>query len=396
VVHRSVESTLANGQLLPVHRTVVILQKDIPREYLIKKTTIQFMHGRQRVKWEDNDRYSIQALPEVLDFAGNDPVLVTPVIGWGACKKYDFPQEGVVAFAYRNGDWHRVALAELPPNLSVNLLHSGIEHWEHKLVTPKDKIEPNWQLRQGAPVSEVVEKYANYNAKSSDPGSVSCARLNPPRDPEFAAAVKMNIAAEANARVLTAQVKSSSATPEVISKDDYWKAKGKWTGATYLQDSCEGIVEDVDPIREMTPDGVTEDGLWKSVGDVLTLADGGRIPMREFGLRAFQGPASVQAVVCSGNVIFTVKGARVSDQTVKNQLIVHRFSRTGGLIDALRINFANLGQFFPPEEWPQLWEMRVMDGQLEITFGKYSYERWPTDGGVLDHRVTYTVPLPTG
>jgi hypothetical protein len=109
--------------------------------------------------------------------------------------------------------------------------------------------------------------------------------------------------------------------------------------------------------------------------------------MREFGLSWPQFPTAVRAVTCSRTVIFTVK------KKVRDQLLIHRFSHTGALIDALRIDLAELGQFFPQDKLPELWEIRAADEHLEITIGEYSYPKMPYDGGVLDHRVTYTAQL---
>lgn len=381
------EVSLSNGQLLLVHRDATYGPDEWGRSGRgrLKKQSIHFSLDGKKVNWENNDKWPFDYMPDILDVVGNTPVLVMPVHRWGPCNKYDFPQEGLVAFAFKNEIWRRIPLVELPANLKVNLLRSthDIRYWKEfkgKLITPQDKV----RLEKGAgwggtkPGQSILEAGKFYVAAEE-----SCARIHPLPNPQQEEAAEQNIRAETNAPILTAKVKHSSGSPQTVSSDDYRKTKGNWTGSGSLSSSCKGIVEGIESIRQYR-DG----GAWHMVGYSLILKNGNQIPIKQPGIQSTQAPALMEVVVCSESDIFAIK------RRDKEQLIVHRFTQTGNPIDALRVNLPNISQFIPEEKWPMVWEVQVTKENLTITLGNYSYTNTAEHGGVLEQQVTYAVQLP--
>lgn len=382
------EVLLANGQLLLVQREVTYGPDEFGRSGRgqLKEQSIRFSHNGKKVKWENDDHWLLQRMPDILDIVGDTPVLVIPVDRWGPCNKYDFPQEGLAALAYRDGDWRRIPLAELPVNLKVNLLRTthAIQYWKEykgKQITPQDRLKlesggGTWgTTRQGQSILEA----GKFHAAREE----SCARIRPLPNPQLDEAAEKNIEAETNAPILTAQVTDSSDSSRTVSSDDYRMAKGYWTGSGYVGTSCKEIVKGIRSIRQYR-DG----GSWHMVGHEIVLKNGVHIPIKQPGIKWAQAPASMEAVVCGENGILAVKRQN------KEQLIVHRFAQTGNLIDALRVNLPDISKFFPVGKWPMVWEVQAMGEDMTITLGNYSYTGTANQGGVLEQNVTYTVHLP--
>lgn len=378
---------LANGQLLSVHREATYGPDEWGRSGRgrLKEQSIRFSHNGKKVKWENDDKWPISYLPDILDVVDDVPILVIPVHRWGPCNKYAFPQEGLAAFAYRNGDWSRIPFTDLPENLKVNLLRDthAIRYWKEyrdKLITPLDKVKletraPWGATKAGQSILEASKFYAAYEE--------SCARIRPLPNLQLEEAAGKNIDAETNAVALTAQVKHSSDSPQTVSPDDFRAAKGNWTGSGYLSTSCKDIVEGIGSMRQYR-DG----GAWHMVGHTLVLKNGNQIPIKQPGIKWAQAPASMEAVVCYGHSILAIK------RQDREQLIVHRFAQTGNLIDALKVQLPDLSRFFPEGKWPMVWEVQAKGEDLAITLGNYSYTKTANLGGVLEQQVTYTMKLP--
>ena len=381
------EVLLASGQLLVVHREATYGPDEWGRSGRgsLKKQSIRFSHDGKKVKWENDDKWPIHYTPDILDVSGNIPILVMPVYRWGPCNKYDFPQEGLVAFGYRSEIWSRIPFAELPTNLKVNLLRSthAIRHWNEykdRLITPKDKLRlesgGGWG---GTKSGQSILEASKFYAADED----SCARIHPLPNPQLEELAEKNNVAETNAPILTAEVKHSSGSPKTISSDDFQRTKGSWTGSSYLSNSCKSVVNGVGSIREYR-DG----GSWHMSGYTLVLKNGVQIPIRQPGIKWAQAPASMETVVCSENDILAVK------RPSKEQLVIYRFTQTGDLIGALRVNLPVISQFIPEGKWPMIWEVQAMGSNLTITLGNYAYTMTANQGGVLEQQVTYTVQLP--
>ena len=381
------EVLLSDGQLLLVHRTETNGPDQWGRsgEGQLKEQTIYFSHNGKKIKWVNEDGWRLQNRPDILDFVNGVPVLVIPVHRWGQCEKYDFPQEGLVAFGYINDRWNRIPFSDLPEVLKVNLLRTthDIKYskaYKGERITPsyKQKREKgsNWGASEhGVSISEAIKSY-----KSKEE---SCARIHPPPDPKIDALKQENAEAEAHAQELVATVISSSNLPVKISPDEYRKVKGRWAGNAYLSESCRGIVYGIEPIRKYT-DG----GSWHLVGCTLILDNETRIPFQEQNLKKFQAPILLNSVTCNQRFIYTVK------QQSKDKLIVHRFSNSGILIDALSVLLPDISKFFPEGKWPGIWNVLAKEDLVTITFGTYSYTATADRGGVLEQQVSYNIPLP--
>ena len=96
----------------------------------------------------------------------------------------------------------------------------------------------------------------------------------------------------------------------------------------------------------------------------------------------------MEAVTCDNSSIYAVR------RQSKDQLIVHRFSHTGTLIDALRITLPEVTQSFPEGKWPVIWQVFPANEQLAIVLASYSYTRAENLGGLLEQRLNYTIQLP--
>jgi len=378
------EVLLATGQLLLVHREVTYGPLQLgSNSRNLKAQSISFYHKGEKVKWENNDKWPIHYMPDILDIVDNTPVLILPVYRWGPCNKYGFPQEGLAAFAYRNGSWIRISLTELPASLRVNLLvsTSSIQYrkeFNGKLITPQDKIRldanPGDTARHKQSILDVSKRYAAYED--------SCARIRPLPNQKLEEQTEKNSEAETNALTLTAQVKYYSDSPLAISPDDF---RTKSTGPSHFNISCKGVIEDIKDIRQYR-DG----GGWSLVGYTLELKNGNRVPIKQPDSKPGQTLplALMVAVACSENDIIAIR------RPSREQLIVHRFSQMGSLIGVFRVNLPDLPKFIPEGKWPAVWEVKAKGEEITITLGNYSYTNTAGHGGVLEQQVVYTVQFP--
>lgn len=376
---------LADGHLLPVHRTVTYGPDEWGRSGRgrLKEQTIRFSRDGQKIKWENNDLWPIVYMPDVLDYVNGMPVLVMPVHRWGPCNKYDFPQEGLVAFGYQNGRWDRIAIANLPKELKVNLLRSthAIQYWDaykDKRITPSDKQElerSGWgSTKQGQSISEASKFYANYED--------SCARIRPLPNPQLDALKQINNAVEQNAKIITASLVSVNTSPEKVSQEDFAKSKGTWTGNGYLNESCKGIVTTIEALREYF-----DQGSWHLVGFQLNLANDKKIPLRQTNLAKFQAPAVLQLVTCEKNAIYTIKREN------KENLVIHRFTYSGESLDASRVFLPGTDKI-TGNKWGDIWSMTQLNDQITIVLADYTYTGTANQGGTINQKQTYVFKLP--
>jgi hypothetical protein len=372
----------ADGRLLLVHRTATYGPDIWGRsgQGSLKEQTIRFIHNGQKIEWENSDLWPIVYMPDILDVIDGMPVLVMPVHRWGPCEKYGFPQEGLVAFGYRNGRWDRIALSDLPKELRVNLLRSthAIQYWDRykdKRITPSikhDLEQSGWgSTKQDQSISEASKFFA---------GTVdSCARIRPLPNPLLEVLKQQNAEAETRAQALVATITSSSNSLEKISPDDFRKTKRGTAVTGSLAENCKDVVEQVEGLRQYG-DG----GSWNLVGYTLVLRNGSRVPIQQPNIKFAQAPDSLESVTCDEKSIYTVK------RQSKDQLIIHRFSYSGALIGALHITLPEVAE----GTWPMIWEVMVSNGQLGISLADYSYTATANQGGLVKQRLNYTVQLP--
>lgn len=375
---------LANGQLLSVHRAVTYGADGYGRSGQggMRDQTIRFSHNGNEIEWKSQDHWPIVYMPEILDIVNGVPVLTIPVHRWEPCEKYGFPHEGLAAFGYRNEHWERMDFATVPVDLKVNLLRSthAIQYWDEykgKRITPtlKQKLEQNsWGPGQGQTIPEISKFYAAIED--------SCARMHPLPDPVFDAAKLKNAAAEVNAKNVVAHVVSSSTHSETITAGGFRQGKGNWTGEGFMRGSCTGVVDRIEPIRQYD-----EKGGWNLIGQSLMLKNGNRVPMLHSNSNSL---AYLDPVTCDKKKIYAIRHIR------KDQLIIHRFTHAGTLIDALRITLPETDNFFTQEKRPQIWDMAIQNEQLSFSLGVYSYTGTADQGGQLEQRLNYVVQLPNG
>src|SRR5262245_21062057 len=344
---------LADGQLLSVHRTATHGPDAWGRSGRggLRKQTIRFSHNGQNITWKNNDPWLIARMPEILDFANDMPVVILPVHRWGPCEKYDFPQEGLVAFGYRNGQWDRIAISDVPKELKVNLLRSTheIRYWDEykgKRVTLaiKQKLDPDnaYVTKQGQSLVEAIK----HHAATDEP----CALIHPLPNPPLEALKQQNAEAETRAKTLVAMVTSSSDVPETISAGEYRKVKGQAIG--HLAESCQGVVAQVGAMRQYSNHG------WQALGYTLVLRDGTHVPIPQPNLKFAQALDPLESVTCDKTLIYTVK------RHSSDELIIHRFSHSGPLQDVWRITLPDVAQVFPKGKWPTLWGVVPENGKL--------------------------------
>ncbi|CAN7341698.1 hypothetical protein [Massilia sp. LjRoot122] len=379
---------LGNGQMLQIHRTVTYGPDEWGRSGRgpLKEQTIRFARDGHRVEWKSKDRWPIAYMPDILDFASGMPVLVMPVQGWGPCNKYGFPPEGLVAFAYKQGRWDRIATVDLPKELKVNLLRSTQEikygkEYKDKRITPSDKQaleRSDWgYTKQGQSLSDASKLYADYED--------SCVQMRPPPDKQLEKLRQRNSDAERNASTISALVLSVDTEPESVTSKMFLSQKGVWTGAGYLTGSCKGIVEKIEPLRQWVGDKYGNRS--ELIGYQLLLqvapADKKKVQIED------ASRAQMQSVVCDQSTIFVVRRQN------KENLIIHRFGHNGDLVDAFRVAIPDTAKVVRDPDWGTLWTV-IPDGKgsLSMSVADYTYPSTASLGGTIKRKVNYAVHLP--
>lgn len=128
----SEEATLHDGSKMIVERSV---QRGGRHEigqrpaYKVQSLTFALPTTNQRVKWVDeydeDERHTI-FLPMLIEVSGGTAYLVASIMGCTAFNKLGRPNPPYVVFKYRDKEWKRVALQELPIEIEKpNLLSSS-------------------------------------------------------------------------------------------------------------------------------------------------------------------------------------------------------------------------------------------------------------------------------
>lgn len=376
---------LANGQLLSVHRTVTYGRDEWgrPGRGPLKEQTIRFARDGHTVEWKNNDRWPIIYMPVILDFVGGMPVVVMPLHRWGPCNKYGFPPEGLAAFGYKQGRWGRIATASLLNELKVNLLQRTPEfpyskEYQIRPFSPSDKQakDSSDSTRQGQSLSEASKRYADYED--------SCVRMRPPPNKQLDEMRQRNTDAERNAPQISASVLSVVTEPESITREMFYQQKGQWTGNGYLTENCKGIVEKIEPLRVWFGDERRyQSGL---VGHQLLLevapADKKKVQIENINT------AQMEYVVCDQSMIFVVRRPN------KANLVIHRFSHSGDLVDAVRVALPDTAKVVRDPDWGTLWIVTPDGkGNLSMSLVDYTSPSLANYGGTIKRKVNYAVRL---
>lgn len=314
----------------------------------VREIEMSFDVNGQRVTWT-RERRGFAVYPAVLDFVDRAPVIVLPVTGFESCAEFAFPNEGLVALRYESERWSRIPVAELPEDLRANVQGQG-----------------TGRTRQGPTLPELISQ----NQKTSD----ACIRIRPPPDPQRDALRARAVQTEAQARTVIATLMETAAGSEQISPEKFATEHGRWTGAGYLLASCDGVVEDIEQVMNWNGTGSSQHGGYRLLfaGDVKA-----EIPQAD----------PMQQVVCDDETVYAA--LRIDHEL----LIVHRFTRQGVLVDAVKIQMREAAR--PAQTpWCAVWEVLPDAGALVIALGDYEYTSMPQKGGTLIARQTYRVLLP--
>ncbi|MDO8960800.1 MAG: hypothetical protein Q7V02_01760 [Methylophilus sp.] len=125
------EVVLHDGQTMIVKRTTKRsggLQRPEERGIIYKSLVFTLPNSRQAVTWEDKETEDIRSSnfqPLLLDIVENTPYLVTTALGCLSYNKWGRPNPPYIIFKYDSKAWQRIALQELPaqlttPNLLIN------------------------------------------------------------------------------------------------------------------------------------------------------------------------------------------------------------------------------------------------------------------------------------
>lgn len=376
---------LSDKRVLPIQRTVTYGPDQFGRSGRgsLTQQSISFQSKGARIEWTSDEQWPIVYMPDIFDFVDGNPVIVMPVHRFGPCKRYGFPQEGVVGFVLRNNRWETLSAEQLPKELEVNLLRSthAIQYWpEYKGKrigqVERESLQGNtWGPRLGDSIKEVTKFYSGIED--------SCARIQPLPDPKFDEAKQRSINAQNEAKSIAASIRSRTDAPEQVTPLGFTEAKGAWTGVGYLSPTCKGIVKAIEPLRNY--EGI---GGWQLIGHQLVTSDGRKVPIAQGGLSKYQAPMQMEQVACDAKTIYAIRRMN------KTNLVVHRFSFSGDVIDATRVDLPDTDKVISGNGWGEIWGMALSDGKLSFSIVNYSYPALANLGGTISQKQTYAVTLP--
>lgn len=376
---------LRDGSVLLVHRTVTYGADEFGRSGrgALKEQTMSFSSRGGRVKWSSDEKWPIIYMPDIFDFVEGNPVIVMPVYRFGPCKKFGFPQEGMVGFMFRDNRWETISTAQFPKTLKVNLLRST----HHIQYSPEYKGKRIGQAERhnlqgttrGARLGDSIELVAKFYSEMED----SCSRIQPLPNPQLDVAKRLSIDAASNAKTLSATVTDLMEKAETVSAARYAEAMGPYRGVGRVSERCNGVVKLVEPLRIYNANGG-----WSLVGHLLITGDEKTIPIQQANLAVAQAPAQLEQVICDANTIYAIRRAN------KSSLIIHRFRHSGEVIDALSVVLPDTEKVVPGNGWGDVWDVTITDGRLSLAIANYTYPALANRGGTISQKQTYTVNLP--
>lgn len=112
------EVALEDGRTLLVERRVVMVRggnvgerPDVERE---RRLTFKHPTTGAVITWENGYASGPRVHPELLDFDGDRPILVTVAQAGADYRMLDCPTPPYIAFRYEGQAWHRIPLADIP------------------------------------------------------------------------------------------------------------------------------------------------------------------------------------------------------------------------------------------------------------------------------------------
>ncbi len=364
------EVALSSGEVVLADRTFTEGRK-------IREQAISFVVDGRRIEWRLNQPPGavMLYLPIVVDLVDGEPVIVYPVDHADPCKDFGYPPEGVVAFRLSNGQWSRTTIVDLPPDLRVNMLtstHEIAHGHQYKEVTLQDKShaeDRTASVKQGMLLSKVMRQYSN--------GEYSCAVMRPTPNPLHDTARDMIQTAEKNASVVKIEVIESSSVAQKLSAQDFAQNSGTRTNGGYVRQTCDGIVESLEPYYVWNE----RSGGGSNLGYRLMLTHSttglSSVPIAGWALDGSQ------SVACDVDTIYAAK------RPDRRTLIVHRFTHGGDLIDAFSIDLTAIDESRLDNPRSTLWSIfPSADGSLMFTLATIE-PNW-----ILGQKVTFRVVLP--
>jgi hypothetical protein len=310
-------------------------------------------------------------------------VIVYPVDHSEACQYYDYPPEGVVAFRYRNGQWSRTEIGDLPLDLKVNLLTSTHEirygrQYKGVAVQTKVNIEDRGaEVKQGMPLAKLIGQYSNKE--------YACTVYMPTPNPLYEKARDTIEAAERQASAVAIELLESSSQRQKLTERDFSQNSGTHTNGGYVRSTCEGIVENLERYyvkRDSIGGGYNIGNIGYRIVPTHGTTGLSSVPVAG---SAVEGSVSV---ACDTNTIYGIK------RPDRRTLVVHRFSHGGELIDASRIDLTAVGGNLLDNPSSSLWNVSPSnDGALLLTF---AVTEPPTEPNwYLGQRITVRAVLPS-
>lgn len=354
------EVLLRDGRVLQVQRTITYGPDVFPPRGTgpLLEQSIAFSHGGQRIAWSDTDKSMIGYTPDILDFVDGAPVIVMPVYFFTACKKYGFPQDGMIAFILRRNKWEAISVASLPKDLKVNLWSrtSTLPHLDEYKDKRIDQAEKRRYLaigERGPKLGEPIEAAKKFYTAQ---GEESCAFIRPLPDPRLDAAKVRNYNAGVNAKTIIATAADPRDRPDAAAAAEFARANAVQKINWQMSVKCVGIVKSVQPIRRYE-----ETGSWQLLGEQLVTTTGTKIPVADLDIKPFKAPAFLYQVTCDRDTIYSIR------RLDKGTWLLHRFTHAGELIDALKIRLADVDKTVAGGGLGDPKGVAISDRQLSFT-----------------------------
>lgn len=356
---------------------------------------LEFRHPdtRERISWQGLRYFS----PVILDFVDSVPFLVIRGrTNKETAQTYGCPELPFIYLSFNGFQWKPVSVETVPPevvdaNISTHSVWSGWDgaHYSTKEVA---RLIAEAEGQSGGALPRQIPRtygdwYASYEARFSRQfGDCRPAPKTPPPDPQFEAAIESSFSAQASAQTVTALVAKTITASEPISASEYRAAMGEWTGSGYLSATCRDIVKSIYQIRKYEYD--EQDGAKKLKGFTLVTVDKRRIPIPESVKSFFAAGTQLQTVNCDAGTIYAIT------RSDKDNLLIHRFSYFGEVIDVTRVILPVVGNVISGNGWGELWGVSASHARLTFDIANYSYKGTANQGGVVDGRQTYQVVFP--
>ena len=123
-------------------------------------------------------------------------------------------------------------------------------------------------------------------------------------------------------------------------------------------------------------------------GSEIILTNGVNLPFRTDGGLPRTPPVSLAKIECDDETLYVF----VLQST--DGVIVHRFKKTGEMIDTLRVVLPSATRLTGKDRASYIWKLTRQNDGLAIMMANYSYAQTANLGGVIRQRHTYLVKVP--